>query len=106
VECNVATVVQTLDLVAHVLEEETVLFQVDFQATAKQAQKELDAFARDNAFAVSVHKIPDDLEVADVVVALQKSDILSLEEKTTNSRVVLTLEGHLPRWSRTARSSP
>ena len=70
VEVDVAVVVQVLDLVAHVLEEQPVLLELDLEATAQQAQQELDAATRYRALAVDVHYVPHDLKVAYVVVTV------------------------------------
>ena len=73
-ERHVRPVVQPLDLIAHVLEKYSILLEVDLQAAGQQAQQELDATAWDHSLAIRVHNVPDDLEMADIIVTRKDKD--------------------------------
>ena len=63
-EGDVLPVVQSLQLVAHVFEEGTVLLWVDLEAALEEAEDELDPADGDHAALVDVHHVPRVLEVS------------------------------------------
>ena len=102
VEAHVATVVRALDLVAHVLEEQAVLFEVHFEAASQQAQQEFDASARYEAFAIRVHYVPDYLKVAYVAMTKNFSKVFNFKVKMREEieiRLYLRPYSHLSIWT-------
>lgn len=61
-EGDVLAVVQPFQLVAHVLEQESVLLRVHFEATLQKAEDKFDAANGDHATLVHVHDVPSVLK--------------------------------------------
>lgn len=67
-EGDVLAVVQSIQLVAHVLEQQPVLLRIHLQPALEQAQDELDSLHRDQTALVDIDYVPGVLEIADVGV--------------------------------------
>ena len=61
VKGDVLSVMQLLQLVAHVLEQESVFLRIDLQTAFQQSEDELDSPHRNHAALVDVHNVPSDL---------------------------------------------
>ncbi len=60
-EGDVLSVVQLLQLVAHVLEQKPVFLRIDLQTAFQQSQDEFDTPDWNHASLVDIHNVPCDL---------------------------------------------
>ncbi len=58
---DIFSVVESFQLVAHVLEEESIFLRIDLKSTLQKSENELDATDGDHPSLVHVHNVPGDL---------------------------------------------
>lgn len=79
-ERDVFTVMQLIQLVAHVLEQEPIFLRINFESSFQQSQDELDASHRDHTALMNVNDVPSVLEVSDVSVGQQRIFFVGVEQ--------------------------
>lgn len=80
-ERHIFSVVEFVQLVAHVLEQQAVFLRVNFESPFQQPQYELDPPNGNHAALVDVDDVPGVLEVADVGVGQQRVFFVGVEQR-------------------------
>jgi hypothetical protein len=69
-ESDILPVVQPLQLVAHVLEKESILLRVDLKSALQKSENELDSADGDHSSLVYVDDVPSYLKCKNVLMRL------------------------------------
>jgi len=80
VEGHILAVVQLVQLIAHVLEQQTILLRIALESSLQQAQNELHPAHGYHSSLMDVHNVPGVLEIAYIRIRKQGILFIRIEE--------------------------